>query len=577
MAIGIQRCTVSDRHQGPFRGRSDYVKVLQTTILLACSCASLIARGELTDWKDIKEEASAGIVRVHVVHETREHLKPYRRGDLKNRLGSGFFVDENRLLTNQHVIEGAHSIKVEGVRSKEKFAMRLAARPSIRFDLALLEFIDAAERERFQRINGPIRPLGWADWEEARPGGPIAVLGFGNSDALVATQGIISNWEERHDIYQRRLDHVTLLRTDAAVNPGNSGGPAVSPSGRVIGISARYGAGENIGLLIPFSTARRVVDVMMEDGEFVKTDTGMVVYNTNPVSRKALGLSSEQPGLVVSHVLDQSPAAEAGIQRWDVIVAADGYRIDHGEISHPTVGKLPWWFLANTAAPGQTLTLDLIRDGRPMRVELVMQPVEVPRIWLPTEGADYPLEWGYLGGLVITEVTRELLEEIEDVGNWRWDLVNDAAPGTKLFLVTSIEPETQAMSYSEYGVDLLQLRVLAIDGEPVTDSLSHHLDRLYAEVEQGTAPPFITVDLEKNLSIQLATGGLSDDMKGLHRRFPGFVHSAQWQPSRAGAVSSQSTRYRVNHRWLDGKPEPYERDEGAIGDANLQSQAALSY
>ena len=553
------------------------MKVVQGLLFLAAACLGHAVSAEVTDWKDIKEKASAGIVRVHVVHETREHLKPYRRGDLERRLGSGFFVDDNHLLTNQHVIEGAHSIKVEGVRSKEKFAMRLAASPSIRFDLALLEFVDAAERERFERINGPIRPLGWANWDEARPGGPIAVLGFGNSDALVATQGIISNWEERHDLYQRRLDHVTLLRTDAAVNPGNSGGPAVSPAGRVIGISARYGAGENIGLLIPFSTAQRVVDVMIEEGAFVKTDTGMVVYNTNPVSRKALGLSNEQSGLVVSHVLDGSPAAEAGVRRWDVIVAAEGYRIDHGEVSHPVVGKLPWWFLANTATPGQALTLDVIRNGRPMRVELAMQPIEVPRIWLPTEGADYPLEWGYLGGLVITEVTRELLEEIEGVGNWRWDLVNDAVPGEKLFLVTSIEPETQAMSYTEYGVDLLQLRVLAIDGQAITDSLGEHLDRLYAAVEQGTAPPFITIDLEKNLSIQLATGRLSTDMEGLHRRFPGIVHSAQSQDERDGAAFRRSGTHGVNHRWLDNASGSSARVRGTGRDSTLSIRAAMSH
>ncbi|MGB5733766.1 MAG: S1C family serine protease, partial [Thiohalocapsa sp.] len=233
------------------------------------------------DWKDIKEKASSGIVRVYVVHETREYLKPYRQGDLAQRMGTGFFVDQHTLVTNQHVIEGARSIKVEGVRSKEKFSMRLASEPSVRFDLATLEFVDETERERFQRINGPIGPLPWASWDEARPGGEVTVLGFGNSEKLVATQGIISSWEPRHDVYQRRLDHVTLIRTDAAVNPGNSGGPAISPNGRVIGISARYGAGENIGLLIPFSSARQVVSAMTEQGRFAKTDPGIIAYNLN--------------------------------------------------------------------------------------------------------------------------------------------------------------------------------------------------------------------------------------------------------------------------------------------------------
>ncbi len=502
------------------------------------------------DWKDIKEEASSGIVRVYVVHETREHLKPYRQGDLAQRMGSGFFIDEHTLVTNQHIIEGARSIKVEGVRSKEKFAMRLASKPSIRFDLATLEFTNEAERERFQRINGPIGPLEWANWDEARPGGQIAVLGFGNSEKLVATQGIISNWEPRHDLYQRRLDHVTLIRTDAAVNPGNSGGPAISPEGRVIGISARYGAGENIGFLIPFSTARQAVSAMVEQGQFVKTDTGIISYNLNPVSRKALGVNAEQAGLVVSHVLENSPAADAGIKRWDIVTAIDGHAIDHGEIDHPVVGKVPWWFAANTATPGTDLKLDIKRNGADSTIRLVMQPIQIPRIWLPTEGADYPLEWGFLGGLVITEVTRELLEKIESVGNWRWDLVNDAEPGEKLFMVTSIEPDTQAMTYSEYGLDLLQLRVLAIDGRPVEKSLGEHLDRLYASVEQGSAAPFVTIELEKNISIQFATDQLIADMAGLEDRFPGIVQQTVQPRTEAAAMQPHEIQRGTGHRWL---------------------------
>lgn len=488
--------------------------------LVALASCLAQAKGAAFDWKQVKDQVAAGIVRVHVVHEDREHLKPYRPGELSLRRGTGFFIDGYRLVTNQHVVEGARTIKVEGVGNKEKFSMRYAARPSVRFDLALLQFTSDAERARFERVNGPIRALEWAQWEDARPGGPITVLGFGHSEKLVATQGIISNWEPRHDLFQRRLDHVTLIRTDAAVNPGNSGGPAIGPRGTVIGVSARYGAGENIGLLIPFSTARQVVSGMRADGEFTKTDPGFIGYNLNPVLRKTLSLSPEQQGLVISHVLPDSPARRADLRQWDVVAAVNGHAIEHGEVHHPVIGKVPFWFLFNTAEPGDALSLDVIRSGAAKRVELVMSPTTVPRIWLPTEGDDYPLEWGYLGGLIITEVTRDLLEEVESGGNWRWDLVNDAPRDGKLYMVTSIEPETQAMSYQEYGLDLLQLRVLALNGEPVVGSLTERLEALYAAVKAGTAPEFVTVDLEKHISIQLETARLAADRVPLEKRYP---------------------------------------------------------
>ncbi|MGB5676180.1 MAG: hypothetical protein WBN36_00005, partial [Gammaproteobacteria bacterium] len=221
------------------------------------------------------------------------------------------------------------------------------------------------------------------------------------------------------------------------------------------------------------------------------------------------------------------------------------------------------WLAVNTATPGTELKLNIKRNGVDSTVHLAMKPVEMPRIWLPTEGADYPLEWGYLGGLVITEVTRELLEKIETAGNWRWDLVNDAAPGEKLFLVTSIEPDTQAMSYSEYGLDLLQLRVLAIDGRPIEDSLGEHLDRLYASVEQGNAPPFVTVELEKNISIQFATDQLIADMAGLQDRFPGIVKQAAQPRSEAAAMRPHKIQRGTTHRWLRHAQNALEPD-GAV-------------
>ena len=113
-----------------------------------------------------------------------------------------------------------------------------------------------------------------------------------------------------------RLDPFSGAGIDALIAARRAG-----EEGRVIGISARYGAGENIGLLIPFSTAKQVVSVMSEQGQFVKTNTGIIAYNLNPVSRKALQVGPEQAGLVVSHVLENSPAARAGIERWDIITA----------------------------------------------------------------------------------------------------------------------------------------------------------------------------------------------------------------------------------------------------------------
>lgn len=474
------------------------------------------------NWNKVTEVAASGIVRIHVIHQMRQQLKPYFQGDLKSRLGTGFFINDHQFVTNQHIVEGAHTIKIEGTITRERFKVRLAARPSLKFDLAVLEFINNQERLRFERVNGPIIPLDWAEWPEAQPGDQVAVLGFGKSEKLVATQGIISNWEPRHDLYQQRLDHVTLIRTDAAVNTGNSGGPVISDKGHVVGISARYGDGENIGFLIPFSTARAVTAAMLATGSFEHTDPGFVGYNINPVLRQILEVPVDQYGLVVSAIIPDSPAELAGLQRWDILTRVDGHEIKHGEIDHEYLGRMPYWFLYNTASAGTRLQIDIVREGRPRSLSLNLAPTEMPRIWLPTEGEDYKPEWGYIGGIAIAEVTRELLEEVEQMGNWRWDLVNDKPRTGKLYIVVNIEPDTQAMSYQEYGLDLLQLQVLAINGKPLVNDLQARLADIYRSVKAGETEPNITIDFEKNLSIKLNSGELIKDVVTLKNRNSGL-------------------------------------------------------
>ncbi len=487
-------------------------------LILAFTSTSAIAQS--ADWKEIKNRLSAGIVHVHVAHEAREQSKPYRRGNLEFRMGTGFFLDNGLVVTNQHVIEDAETIKIEGVATKEKFEVELAAVPSLKFDLAVLKFTSKKERQRFERINGAITPLEWAQWEEARPGQEVSVLGFGNSNQLVATQGIISNWEPRYDAYQRRLDKVTLIRTDAAVNPGNSGGPVVSTSGRIVGISARYGAGENIGLLIPFATARQVVATLAAQGEFIKTETGLVTYNVNPVLRGIMHLSDEQTGLVVSHVASGSSAEKAGIRPWDILTAVNGYPINHGEIRHPQAGNLPYWFLFNAAAPGTDVHFKILRNGKPVSATLRLTDSDEARTWLSMEKKDYQPEWGYLGGLVITEVTRGLLTELENNGNWRWDLINESSPTNKIYIVSNIESGTQAMSYQEYGLDLMQSRVYSINGKPLDGRLSERLAELHEAILAGTAPPATVIGLENNISIQLDSSQLQNDLLALIDRYP---------------------------------------------------------
>jgi len=98
------------------------------------------------------------------------------------------------------------------------------------------------------------------------------------------------------------------------------------------------------------------------------------------------------------------------------------------------------------------------------------------------------------------------------MANWRWDLVNDKPRTGKLYMVVNVAPGTQAMSYQEYGLDLIQLQVLAIDGQPLNNDLQARLAEIYTSIRSGDAGSSITIDFEKNLSIKLNTQELLKDV-----------------------------------------------------------------
>ena len=146
------------------------------------------------------------------------------------------------------------------------------------------------------------------------------------------------------------------------------------------------------------------------------------------------------------------------------------------------------------------------------------------------EHNDYKPEWGYLGGLVITEVTRGLLTEMEDNGNWRWDLINESSPTNKIYIISSVEPDTQAMSYQEYGLDLIQSRIYSINGTSLNGKLSERLAELHRNILADTAPASTVIELENNISIQLNSSHLQNDMLALVDRYPTVAKNTAVNP-----------------------------------------------
>ncbi|MBW1916940.1 MAG: DegQ family serine endoprotease [Deltaproteobacteria bacterium] len=270
--------------------------------------------------------------------------------DFKQRsLGSGFIIDgDGFIITNNHVVEGADKIKVKLIDGRE-FAATIKGRDP-KTDLALIKLSSAAH-------DLPVLTLG--DSDSVRVGDWVLAVGNPFGLGHTVTQGIIS--AKSRVIGAGPYDD--FLQTDASINPGNSGGPLLNLNGEVIGINtAILATGQGIGFATPSSIAKEVIPQLKAKGKVTRGLLGVHIQVVTPSLAKSFGLAKPY-GALVAEVNPGSPAAQAGIQRGDIIVAYNGQEIKE-------MHELPR-LVAHTT-PGTKATLKVIRQGKEKTVSVVI-------------------------------------------------------------------------------------------------------------------------------------------------------------------------------------------------------------
>ncbi len=285
--------------------------------------------------------------------------------------GTGFLIDDEGLIvTNAHIVENATEValRAEGteVIPAEVVGVDLST------DLAVLR-VDPEALEA--------RPLPLGEVERVAVGDPVVAMGnpFGLNDTITA--GIVSA-KQRRISAPNNFTIEEVIQTDAAVNPGNSGGPLISLDGRVIGVNSQIATGgqdqqfAGIAFAIPVSTVRAIVPQLIEDGEVSRPVLGVSALDIGPGLAERLGL--ETPGgAYVYGVETASPADEAGLSGdrgfasgallggGDVILEVDG---------EPIRGAGDLAAAIAEGEPGETLTLTVVQDGERREVEVELAP-----------------------------------------------------------------------------------------------------------------------------------------------------------------------------------------------------------
>lgn len=316
-----------------------------------------------------------------------EQQPPQQKERKERGLGSGVIVESNGLIiTNNHVVGKADEIRVTLSDKREFKAKLIGTDPKT--DIAVVK-IDATG----------LPTVAWADSDLLEVG--EFVLAVGNPFGLTqtVTLGIVSALGRAAGI----AEYEDFIQTDAAINPGNSGGALVNVRGELAGINtaifSQSGGNMGIGFAVPSNMARSIMEQLVKTGKVVRGWLGVSIQELTPELAAQFGVSDTK-GVLVSDVMEESPAKKAGFERADVILEYDGKPMDS-----PT-------HLRNAVAQtsvGKKVAVKILREKKPktLDVTIVEQPKSIAQAG-EEETAESAAPTGVLADLDVRELTEDL-------------------------------------------------------------------------------------------------------------------------------------------------------------------------
>ncbi len=305
---------------------------------------------------------------------------PMPEGDapLQRGQGSGFIYDnEGHIVTNNHVVEGAPRIIVNFNNGMWARAEIVATDPQA--DLAVIKVTPPEGMEW--------RPLPLADDNELKVGHMVIAIGnpFGLQGTM--TTGIVSALGRGFPVGSFGTGRYTLpdvIQTDAAINPGNSGGPLLNLDGEVVGVNfaieSQTRQNSGVGFVIPVSIVKRVAPALIEEGAFKYAYLGLEGSTISADLAEALGLPDNTLGVYVSGVVPNGPSARAGLRGGSrTVTRPGGGEVRAGGDIVKAIDDMPVLrfedlvsYLVTKAAPGQTVTLTVERDGEEITLDVTL-------------------------------------------------------------------------------------------------------------------------------------------------------------------------------------------------------------
>ena len=381
--------------------------------------------------------------------------------------GSGVIVtSDGYILTNNHVIEGGREIKVTLSDGTDRIAKLIGTDANT--DIAVLK-VDGTGYAH--ATLGDSEQLSVGEW----------VLAIGNpfQFSQSVSSGVVSaKGRHMNNSGGPRAMYEDFIQTDAAVNPGNSGGPLVNLRGEVIGINSaiytRSGGYMGISFAVPSNIASDVMEQLQTKGKVVSGWLGVDTQTLDPKTAESLGVPDKK-GVVIAGVIDDSPAAAAGLKLEDVILEING---------RPTPTPQALRSVVKLLGPGKTVPIKLVRAGKAETVNVILGD----RVAADIKAGEIPADSNKLG-LGLATLTPAVAKE-----KYR-------APTLRGMIVVDVAENSRAAQIGIQNDDVL----VQLSGRAITDVASFNAALQDAEsrgsarlvVRRGSANLIATVSLRE--------------------------------------------------------------------------------
>ncbi|SDF25084.1 trypsin-like peptidase domain-containing protein [Terriglobus roseus] len=333
---------------------------------------------------------------------------------LRHGVGSGVIISsDGYIITNNHVVEGATQIKVT-LHDRRVLTGKVLGTDKLT-DIAVIK-VDAHD----------LPAISWGDSGKLQPG--QTVLAFGSPFGVLqfsVTRGIVSAVNRPAPFSSDARTPGGLIQTDAAVNPGNSGGPLVNAHGELVGINqmiaTNSGSFAGASFAIPSSTAKAIADQIIKTGSVHHGYLGIAMNDVTPENAQFFNLT-DALGAIVSQVSPGSPAASAGMKNGDVITSINGKPVENGSALQVDVAQM---------TPGTKINLGISRSGQHQSVNVTLGEYNKDKEVASNDG-DGSGKQGNSGklGVAMSDLTPDIRQQMNIPANVNGAAVAQVRPGS---------------------------------------------------------------------------------------------------------------------------------------------------